>query len=400
MIMTAEPIVRAPLYPTYTDLGHALRAFDGVKKQTIRNMITAIHDQTGTPQNPVDWTDPDRWIDERLSGDQRDLARTIWIDSGKTLNPRHVYGCHLFINRNRLTEDVGGISKISAKGQAFLNKDETLLRRLDSAEGLPKLLSMVAEQSPCKRGDLLPAWGEYLSAVSKFTTAGTFADTLSRRLFHLTERGLIQRSGNSYSISDAGLDWLKGFDVAVHDQNRARSTNVIDVVRAYNSLQKQALRDRLLALTPFQFEHFVKALLEAMEYVDVKVTKASGDLGVDVAAKIQFGITEITEVVQVKRTETTINRTTVDALRGALPYHKALRGTIVSLGKFTKGAQEGATFVSAAPITLIDGEHLLDLCIKHQVGIKHKPVDVHEIDDAFFNAKFTDENGAELLDQD
>jgi len=117
-----------------------------------------------------------------------------------------------------------------------------------------------------------------------------------------------------------------------------------------------------------------------MDYEDVRVTKVSNDKGVDVIARAQFGITEITEVVQVKCTESTITRPKVDELRGALPYHKAIRGTIISLGTFAKGAKEGALFVGAAPIKLIDGKRLLDLCIKHKVGIKPRPVEIYEID--------------------
>jgi len=125
-----------------------------------------------------------------------------------------------------------------------------------------------------------------------------------------------------------------------------------------------------------------------MDYEDVRVTKLSGDKGVDVVAKIQFGITEITEVVQVKRTEGTIGRPKIDELRGALPYHKAIRGTMISLGSFAKGAKEGALFVGAPPITLIDGKRLLELCIKHEVGVKRRPVEIYEIDEAFFAEKF------------
>jgi len=82
--------------------------------------------------------------------------------------------------------------------------------------------------------------------------------------------------------------------------------------------------------------HFVKELLDAMDYEDVRVTKVSADKGVDVVARVQFGITEITEVVQMKRTENTITRPKVDELRGALPYFKAIRGTIIGLGSFAK----------------------------------------------------------------
>ncbi len=94
------------------------------------------------------------------------------------------------------------------------------------------------------------------------------------------------------------------------------------------------------------------------------------------------------KVVQVKRTDAKITRPKIDELRGALPYHKAIRGTIISLGGFARGAQEGALFVGAAPITLIDGKRLLDLCVKHQVGVKRRSVEIYEIDDAFFAEKF------------
>ena len=88
----------------------------------------------------------------------------------------------------------------------------------------------------------------------------------------------------------------------------------------------------------------------------------------------------------------TITRPKIDELRGALPYHKAIRGTIISLGNFAKGAQEGALFTGAAPITLIDGKPLLDLCVKHEVGIKRRPVDIYEIDEAFFAEDFATED--------
>jgi restriction system protein len=88
----------------------------------------------------------------------------------------------------------------------------------------------------------------------------------------------------------------------------------------------------------------------------------------------------------VKRTEGNIGRPKVDLLRGALTYHKALRGSIISLGSFAKGAIEGA--LHSPPITLVDGKRLLDLCIKHEVGIKRRPVEIYEIDEAFFAQKF------------
>ena len=37
------------------------------------------------------------------------------------------------------------------------------------------------------------------------------------------------------------------------------------------------------------------------------------------------------------------------------------------------------------PITLIDGDRLLDLLIENQIGIRKKPVDLFEIDDPYFD---------------
>ena len=402
MTETTAKIVQAPLFPTYADVGYAMHAFEGEPVKLGRETIKAMFELTGTPQNRVDWTKPDVWIGERLVNGPRDFARKVWAESNRTLNPRYLYGPYLFINRLKLLERGDGVYRLGERGRRFLKSDETIIRELDAAEGIPKVLSLVAERSPCKRGDVLPDWSDYLKAVSVFTTPRTFKGTLRDRLVNLTDRGLIAREGSTYTITNAGLDWLKGFaDSGPLQQAAAPSskrTTVAQAVKAHNEEQFAAFRDRLAKLDPIHFEHFVKELLEAMDYEDVRVTKVSNDKGVDVVARAQFGITEVTEVVQVKRTEQTITRPKIDELRGALPYHKAIRGTIISLGGFAKGAQEGALFVGAAPITLIDGKHLLDLCIKHEVGVKRRPVEIYEIDEAFFIERFGRDGDEDITD--
>lgn len=128
-----------------------------------------------------------------------------------------------------------------------------------------------------------------------------------------------------------------------------------------------------------------------MDYENVQVTKQSGDKGVDAVANFQFGITEIKEVVQVKRSELTVRRPLIDQLRGALPYHQAIRGTLITLGKFARGVEDAALFPGAAPITLIDGDRLVDLVEKHQVGLRKKPAYLLEIDEAFFAERSVEE---------
>jgi len=374
-------------------------------------MISAIWEKTGTPQSPVDWSDPDQWIQDRLQENVRNTAQKIWKTSKKSLNPRHVYGSYLFINHNRLLALENGVYRSNDRTQRFMSGDEAILRELDAKEGMPKLLSIVAERSPCKRGDILPTWSDYLRAVSKFSKRSSIVGSLSNRLLNAIERGLVSRDGSTYSITDNGLGWLKGFTSGPLEVNpqatpSSKRTSVAEAARAQNAEQLALFSSRLMKLEPTQFEHFVKELLDAMDYEDVHVTKQSGDKGVDVVARVQVGITEIREVVQVKRTEGTISRPIVDQLRGALGYHNAIRGTIISLGRFAQGAKDGALHPGVAPITLIDGKRLLDLCVKHEVGLKRRPVEIYEIDEGFFSEKFgkegvsEEETGAEEIAAD
>lgn len=380
-----QKIIRTPLFPLYGEVRACVAAWNGEEVKAVREMMNTIFSMTGTPQDPVDWTDPDTWIPNRLDGENRRLASSLWKSSNGIANPRHVYGCYLFINSMKLLDQIDGVYRLNDRGQGFLENDAELIAELDAAEGIPRLLALVAQKTKAKRSDLLDDWGNYLLQVSKFSKPSTFKDTLRRRLLNLVERKILDRDGNSYAITSTGTEYLKNLgEVLPVATAPGTEGDVATALAAHNAKQREAIRARLMSLSPYAFEHFVKELLEAMEYEDVEVTKQSGDKGVDVVAKFQFGITEIKEVVQVKRTEATIIRPIIDQLRGALPYHQAIRGTIITLGKFAKGVTDSALFPGAAPITLIDGQRLIDLVERHQVGIRRKTLSMIEIDEAFF----------------
>lgn len=384
-MLTDEFRVRSPLFPPYSEVRHLLRIWEGVPKSSVLGMTQDIWNQTGTPQNPVDWSDPDDWIVERLEGDSRELARRIWEESGHVANPRHVYGSYLFINNfDLLEEGADGIYRLGSNGSRFLERDEALIREIDHVEGLDELLSILATKTRAMRGDLLPEWGEFLKEVSKFGTTSTTKDTLRRRLVNLVERGFVERDGNYYVITPAGIDYAASFSrTGLADPERA----VTRAIAEYNRSQRQAVRDRLARMKPSAFERLVRDLLEEMGYDDVEVTKQSGDKGVDVVGTVRFGITSVREVVQVKRHAGNIGRPILDQLRGALPYHDAIQGTIITLGSFSKGCKEAALFRGAAPITLIDGDRLLELMEEHEVGFLKKPARLLAPDEGYLSSK-------------
>jgi restriction system protein len=395
--MTIKYLVRTPLFPLYSDLRACVRAWADEPVSLVLDLHNKLMELTGTPQSPVDWTDPDTWIPERLSGEHARLARKLWETSGKRTNPRHVYGAYLLINSAGLLEQEQGVYRLTGRTKAFLADDPALIEELDRNEGLPRILALLAEKASAKRSDLLDDWGHYLAQVSKITSLSMIKDTLRRRLLNLVERGLVDRDGNRYSLSEAGRTYLKSLGEQVSPAAQKAigpSPSEIDAasaIAAHNKGARDALVARLMALEPYAFEHFVKELLEAMDYENVQVTKQSGDKGVDVVANFQFGITEIKEVVQVKRSELTVRRPLIDQLRGALPYHGAIRGTLITLGRFAKGVEEAALFPGAAPITLIDGERLVELVERHEVGLRKKPAYLLEINEAFFAEKNLEE---------
>ena len=382
------PNVRTPFFPLYSMVRPLLKVWQGVKKSAALEMQKAIEKQQGTPQNPVDWSEPDTWIESRLEGEPRELARKLWQDSGKKVNPRHVYGAYVFLNSYALlVPDAGGRYQLSARGQGFQDGDPETLRLLDHEEGLLELLTQLSGHIEAKRGELLGEWGVFLKAHSKYGSPSTHSDTLYHRLTNLLERTLISRSGVYYRITEAGLRYVgtplktaRGEGVGVADPR----VSLLAQVREYNTLQREALQERLSKMNPYAFEHLIKDLLEAMGYADVQVTKQSGDKGVDVVGTVQFGITTLREVVQVKRHQGNITRPVIDQLRGALPYHAALRGTIITVGKFAKGIESAALFVGAAPITLIDGAKLVELLFEHGIGVGRRTLELFEIDESRF----------------
>jgi len=117
-----------PSPPTFAEIGTAVRILDGEQVQHVRDLMNTLFDHAGLAEPSHDWSDADRWIDERLTGELRTLARKIWTTSEKTINPRFLYDHHTFISRLRLLQPVGGIYRLGERGQRFLAGDEVILR--------------------------------------------------------------------------------------------------------------------------------------------------------------------------------------------------------------------------------------------------------------------------------
>ena len=374
--------VRIVFYPDYESVRHLLPVLAGMTRAEVNELRAAIWEHRGTPEDNAVWTDPDHWIPERLDGAYRDAALRIWTGTKKRVNPRHMSGHWLLASGyDLLADQPNGQLELTAAGRDFLDHPEgATVRTLDDHEGLFGLLAILAEQGPAAPGRLLVSWLTYVRGISRIRAETTARSFLYYRLRNLLGRDYASRVGQQYEITASGLAWLKASGYAEKRTVAPDETRRLwDLVQAQRDAVRRALREQLTTMDPYAFEQLVGRLLEEMDYLDVEVTTRSGDKGVDVVGRIALGITEVREVIQVKRQQGNVQRPVLDMLRGSLHRFGAVKGSIISLGGFAKGAQSAAFEPGAAPITLIDGEKLLDLLIENGIGVRTKTVELLEL---------------------
>lgn len=208
--------------------------------------------------------------------------------------------------------------------------------------------------------------------------------------------GLIEPGGQTpeASMNVAIRQEIKRQDLAGRDQRfRAHGRGMYSLVLAEDPLGgaiqrknaevRRKLRERLAELDPRIFEEVIGELLTAVGYEDVEVTKYVGDGGIDVRATLTVGgVTRVQSAIQVKRWAKNVSGRTVRELRGALGPHE--RGLIITLSGFTRDAIADASSETRMPISLVDGDRLLDLLMEHDIGVIRRRVTVYELDEGAF----------------
>lgn len=363
-----------------------LEIIAGMPVADFKNMWNTVWGLRGTPQNTVDWTNPDEWIDKRLSGRDREIANKIWQESNKTVNPRWTRGCQFLISGYNLISESDGIYQLTEDGKVFISSlTNEVVRRIDIEEGVIQVLRQLSLIGNGKRADLLDEWKEFIKYNSNIKQDSVCKDYLRRRLVNLLDRKYVKREGNTYYITNKGLDYLQFVEQSNPDSTINKETQLIKTVESFNKEQRHLLKKYLEETTPYRFENIIKDLLVAMGYDDVTVTTPTNDKGVDVTGISQNGITTVKEVIQVKRNITSnVTRPILDALRGSLHRFDAFQGTIITLSDFAKGAKEAAIEKGAAPLTLINGDKLIDLLIKNNIGITPKIANYYLVDEKYF----------------
>ena len=155
-------------------------------------------------------------------------------------------------------------------------------------------------------------------------------------------------------------------------------------IEQHNHQVRKALRERLLAMGPAEFEELISQLLAEMGFEMVEVTKLSGDGGIDVRGILVVGdVVRIKMAVQVKKwkLKNNIQAPVVQQVRGSLGAHE--QGLIITTSSFSTGAIKEAAQADKTPIALMNGEQLVTLLMEHCIGVFRSTPDLFEIDENF-----------------
>jgi restriction system protein len=211
-------------------------------------------------------------------------------------------------------------------------------------------------------------------------------DSSTRGVWRLTEKG--QATHLTYAQAQDIFRRQVKIDAAMRKQKQKnRPTEVEpDTAEEADLAIAADYRDRLLAAIqalPFAgFERLCQRLLREAGFQQVTVTGRSGDGGID-----GHGILELNAFVtfkvlfQCKRYMGSVGTSQVRDFRGAMEG-RADKGIILTTGTFTQDAKREARRDGARPIELVDGDKLVDMFEKLELGLR--PRTVFEVDDGFF----------------
>lgn len=115
---------------------------------------------------------------------------------------------------------------------------------------------------------------------------------------------------------------------------------------------------------------FLTRVLEALGFQDVEITQATRDGGADARVKYRRGIVEARAIVSAKHWMTkTVPVKEVRELRGVKGDEDT--AIIVTSGQFSAEAKtEAKPGQNLRSVYLIDGAELIDICKRHQIGVK------------------------------
>lgn len=220
-----------------------------------------------------------------------------------------------------------------------------------------------------------------------------YIDSSRHGVWSLTEKGLkapeytpkgikdfVQMVNKSVSLSHSTptIPSAREGDVSVGDREE----------ETIPGLPGETHRAELLAvlksLSPGGFERLCQRLLREAGFEEVVVTGRSRDGGIDGHGVLQLNpFVKFRVYFQCKRYDGSVGSDSIRDFRGAL-VGRADKGIILTTGLFTGEAKREAVRDGVPPIELVDGERLLEMFEKLELGLN--PRTTYDLDADFFKS--------------
>lgn len=152
---------------------------------------------------------------------------------------------------------------------------------------------------------------------------------------------------------------------------RASDSPVIHAQAEFAEHFTQDLIQHIHAVTPEYFEQIVADIFTTLGF-STEVTGGADDKGVDVIARYSDGLDFAPIYIQVKHYCGTMKVTPneIQKLAGAVLLHGGLQGVLVTCGAFAQPVPEYLQGLPGARnIALVDQHQLVELMIRHRVGV-------------------------------
>ena len=208
-------------------------------------------------------------------------------------------------------------------------------------------------------------------------------DSSKRGIWSLTPKGFKAQ----ISEEEGRRIFLKWVDIFQKVRKNKTAKEFVEEQEEYEPEEIEVAKETdllelLQKLSPKGFEQICGRLLRESDFEDVQITGKSHDGGID-----GYGILKINPFItmkvlfQFKRYKGTVSRSQVGDFRNAM-LGRAEKGILITTGAFSQDAIKEANREGAPKIELVDGEKLVEMFKRVELGMT--PKTVYEIDLNFF----------------
>jgi restriction system protein len=141
---------------------------------------------------------------------------------------------------------------------------------------------------------------------------------------------------------------------------------------------KARVIQQLQGLSGQAFERFCRNLLRAYGFRSVKVTRVSKDGGIDGFGQLKVGFAYFNVAFQCKRWKGSVGRPEISQFRGDIQGAYEM-GIFFTSSSFTTEAKGSSMKTGAVPLTLIDGETIVEIMCKEGFGVEKEELPIYKL---------------------